>query len=459
MIPTDLDAEGAVLGGALLKVELLDEARELLEPEYFYSDANRTVWEALCALHDAGRTPDLVTVASELKARQKLDQVGGTPYLTQLSNAPAVVHASDYAATVRDKWRLRQALSVCRTFTATWRDVERDVTGGLEDLERQIYALGEARVSREMVDMAELSSVTLGNMLAAKERGGVVTGIETGFLELDRLTLGMHRGDLTVVAGRPGMGKSAVAQQMAANIAEDGGGVALFSLEMPREQLGERFLAIQSRLRLKSIRSGQLTPEDWQKATELAETLGRLPILVDDTPALTLVQLRGRVRRAAAELSRRSNPLSLVAVDYLQLMSGKKDSREQEIAEISRGLKELAKQFKVPVLALSQLNRSCELRSDKRPLLSDLRESGAIEQDADNIVFVYRDEYYNKNTPDRGIAELIVAKQRNGPTGKVRMRFTDWCTRFDNLAEDEYDLAAYDDFAPAPPDYGERVSP
>jgi replicative DNA helicase len=309
----------------------------------------------------------------------------------------------------------------------------------------------------------------------AAQRGGRVTGIETGFSDLDRRTAGLHDGDLYIVAGRPGMGKTAFVLNMAVNVAkprrvalappedpyaeaaveEPGYGVGFFSLEMPREQLASRMLASEARVDGSHVRSGTLRPEDWNRLTQAAAQLGRLPIFIDDTPALTLLDLRAKVRRLQAELKRgegagTSQRLGLVVIDYLQLMQGRRDagSREQEISELSRGLKQLAKEMSVPVLALSQLNRSVETRTtkDKRPQLSDLRESGAIEQDADTIMFIYRDDYYFRDSADKGIAEIIVAKQRNGPTGSIKTKFTPEFVRFDNLARGEYDFDAPDDF-------------
>jgi replicative DNA helicase len=284
---------------------------------------------------------------------------------------------------------------------------------------------------------------------------------------------GLHPGDLYIVAGRPGMGKTSFVLNMAVNVArpkrvevtdgevlddapveEPGHGVAFFSLEMPREQLASRLLASEARVDVSRLRSGDIRREDWNKLTEAAARLSRLPLWLDDTPALTLLDLRAKIRRLQAELKRSDGPaakgLGLVAVDYLQLMQGRRDagSREQEISELSRGLKQLSKEMSVPVLALSQLNRGVETRGtkDKRPQLSDLRESGAIEQDADTIMFIYRDDYYFKDSPDKGAAEIIVAKQRNGPTGSVKTKFTNEYTRFDNLAPEEYEFNEFDEF-------------
>jgi replicative DNA helicase len=300
--------------------------------------------------------------------------------------------------------------------------------------------------------------------------------VPTGFDRLDKKCAGLHKGDLYIVAGRPGMGKTSFVLNLAVNVAaprrvktgdandplgsgeveQPGWGVGFFSLEMPREQLASRLLAVEARVDVSRIRSGSIKHEDWNKLTDAAAKVGRLPIWLDDTPALGLLDLRAKIRRLKAEITRKigdgpeAQDLGLIVIDYLQLMSGRKGaaSREQEISELSRGLKQLAKEMSVPVMALSQLNRSVETRTtkDKRPQLSDLRESGAIEQDADTIIFIYRDEYYFQESPDRGVAEIIIAKQRNGPTGTVKVRFTPEFTRFDNLAED-YEFDEFDEFA------------
>jgi replicative DNA helicase len=313
-------------------------------------------------------------------------------------------------------------------------------------------------------------------IVAASKRGEGITGIPTGFTGVDRKVAGLHNGDLYIVAARPGMGKTAFVLNVALNVAiprriataepddpygageveQPGYGVAFFSLEMPREQLASRLLASEARVDASRIRSGQVRNDDWNKLTDAAARIGRLPVWLDDTPALTLLDLRAKVRRLQADIARGSGDgppaerLGLVVIDYLQLMQGRRDagSREQEISELSRGLKQLAKEMQVPVIALSQLNRSVETRTtkDKRPQLSDLRESGAIEQDADTIFFIYRDDYYFPESPDRGVAEIIIAKQRNGPTGKVKVRFSPEFTRFDNLADEEYAFDEYDDF-------------
>jgi replicative DNA helicase len=370
---------------------------------------------------------------------------------------------------------VRRLIATCQRFVAEGYGDTGDVQAFIDAAEQSVFDIARVAQQSSIVPVNEAIHDAFRILTEARQRGGAITGYASGFVELDKLTSGFHKGDLYIVAGRPGMGKTAFVLNMAVNVASPKGeslsddpyqdakverpgqGVAFFSLEMPKEQLAARMLACESRVDMKSIRSGQVAPDDWNKLTEAAARLGRLPIWLDDTPALGILELRAKIRRLQAELKRGAHgkapveQLGLVAVDYLQLMKGRRDaaSREQEISEISRGLKQLAKEMAVPVLALSQLNRSVETRGtkDKRPQLSDLRESGAIEQDADTIMFIYRDEYYFQDSPDRGVAEIIVAKQRNGPTGMIRSKFTAQYTRFDNLADDDYEFGEYDEYA------------
>lgn len=460
--PADLDAEAAVLSSVLLSSEAFDTVQELIEPKHFYVDANRRVYEAVLELATKNRSVDTVSVAGFLRDRGRLDQVGGTPYLAQLVDAtPAVAHVEEHARTIREKWRLRSLIATCQRFAAEGYGDCGDVQEFVDEAEQSIFELARVKSESDVVPVREAIQQAFHVLTEARQRGGGVTGFSSGFTELDRRTSGLHKGDLYIVAGRPGMGKTSFVLNVAANVAAPrlasggevgaghveipGDGVAFFSLEMPREQLAARLLASEARVNMADLRSGQVGAEDWNKLTEAAARLGRLPLWLDDTPAISILDLRAKLRRLQAELRKHPDgpkELGLVAIDYLQLMSGRKGvaSREQEISEISRGLKQLAKEMSVPVMALSQLNRSVETRGtkDKRPQLSDLRESGAIEQDADAIMFIYRDEYYFEDSPDKGQAEVIVAKQRNGPTGTVKVKFTQQYTRFDNLARDDY---------------------
>lgn len=462
--PADVDAEAAVLSSILLSTEAFDTVQEILNVEHFYVEANRRVYEAVVELADKNRSVDIVSVAGYLRDRGRLDQIGGTPYLAHLVDAtPAVAHVDEHARTIREKWRLRTLIAICQRFAAEGYGDCGDVQEFVDEAEQSIFEIARTKSESDIVPVREAIRQAFDVLTAARQHGGGVTGFSTGFVELDRRTSGMHKGDLYIVAGRPGMGKTSFVLNLAANVAapklvssgvpgapaveKSGDGVAFFSLEMPREQLASRLLASEARVNMANLRSGQVSADDWNKLTEAAARMGRIPLWLDDTPAISLLDLRAKLRRLQAELRRHPDgpkELGLVAIDYLQLMSGRKgvNSREQEISEISRGLKQLAKEMAVPVIALSQLNRSVETRNtkDKRPQLSDLRESGAIEQDADAIMFIYRDEYYFEDSPHKGQAEVIVAKQRNGPTGTVRVKFTEQYTRFDNLASDDYNF-------------------
>lgn len=467
--PADLDAEAAVLSAVMLSTEAFDQVQEALEPKHFYTDANRRIFEAIIELATASRPIDTISVATFLRDRGRLELVGGTPYLARLVDAtPAVAHVGEHARTVREKWRLRSLIATCQRVAVEGYGDCGDVQTFVDEAEQSIFELARAKAESSVVPLRMAVQSAFHVLSEARTRGGGVTGFSTGFIELDKRTSGLHKGDLYIVAGRPGMGKTSFVLNLATNVAaprrvptRDGGhvneagfGVAFFSLEMPREQLAARMLASEAKVNMASLRSGQVTANDWNKLTDAAARLSRLPLWLDDTPAISLMDLRAKVRRLQADMKRNENgptELGLVAIDYLQLMAGRKGvtSREQEISEISRGLKQLAKEMGVPVIALSQLNRSVETRTtkDKRPQLSDLRESGAIEQDADAIFFIYRDEYYFQDSADKGVAEIICAKQRNGPTGTIKVKFAAEFTRFDNL-DTSYDFdEEFDPFA------------
>ena len=462
--PHDLDAEAAVLSACMLAADACEAVLLVLKPEHFYSEANARIYQAIQQLTLANKPVDAVSVASWLRDRDWLQRVGGTPYLGQLADAtPAVGHVTAHAKVVFEKWRARAFIARCQVDAA-------EAYGDVGELQQHIVAHAEAMDGlamggderRQLAPVTEALKAAFVQITEAAKRGDRITGIPTGYDRLDGKTAGLHEGDLVIVAARPGMGKTSFVLNIATNVAsprvkiveqqeviEPGLGVCVFSLEMPREQLATRMVCSEGRVDLGRLRQGHLHPEDWRKLTEAGSYISSLPIWIDDTPALGLQELRAKVRRQQALFDRDATEtaparrVGLVMVDYLQLMKGRDDvqSREQEISEISRGLKALAKELKMPVIALSQLNRAVETRTtkDKRPQLSDLRESGAIEQDADTIIFIYRDDYYNPETSDlKGIAELIIAKQRNGPTGKVKVRFSASCTRFDNLEPGDF---------------------
>lgn len=459
-----------MLSATLLSSGAFDEVQGILGPEDFYADANRRIFEAVLELNRGNVPVDIVSVAGWLRSRERLEQVGGSSYLAQLSDAtPAVAHVAAHAKTVHEKARLRRLIATCQKVAAGGYGDYGDAQRYIDEAEQAVFDIARTQHGTAVRPLRDSIHRAFEILSAAAKRGEAITGMSSGFIELDKRCAGLHPGDLYIIAGRPGMGKTSFVLNLAVNVAqprrvqtEDGDleqpgyGVVFFSLEMPREQLASRVLASEGRVDVSKLRSGQIRGEDWNKLTEAAAMLGRIPLWLDDTPAISLMDLRGRIRRLQAEIGRdggdgpRAEKLGVVVIDYLQLMTGRRDagSREQEISEISRGLKQLAKEMGVAVIALSQLNRSVETRTtkDKRPQLSDLRESGAIEQDADTIMFIYRDEYYFEDSPDQGIAEVIVAKQRNGPTGKVRVRFEAAYTRFDNLAPEDYEFDAYDEF-------------
>jgi len=467
--PHDLDAEAAVLSAVMVDPLAFDKVNELLRPEQFYSEAHRRIYEASVDLSAAGKPVDVVQVATWLRDCERLAQVGGVAYLTEVLNAaPAVANVVAYARTIHEKWRVRQLILTCQRVTAQGYAGYGDAQQFIDSAEQSIYDIARTRESSSVQTLRDVMQETFRRITKATERGARIIGIPTGFDRYDRLTSGLHDGELTIVAARPGMGKTSLVLNMAANVAspqqlegardpnerweEPGYGVVFFSLEMPREQIVNRLLCSEARVDVSRVRTGMLTPSDWSKLTQAAAHLANLNVWVDDSAALSILELRSKVRRLQAEFDRvdpatgdKKQRIGLVVVDYLQLMKGREytHSREQEISEISRGLKQLAKELSLPVIALSQLNRAVETRGEKskRPQLSDLRESGAIEQDADNICFIYRDDYYNKETADPNIAELIIAKQRNGPVDAVRVRFDKQYTRFDNLADGEYDDA------------------
>ena len=465
--PHDLDAEAAVLSAILIDPAAMDRVQEFLKPDHFYSESHRRIFEACQELRGKGQPVDVVQVGSWLKSRDRLGQIGGMLYLTEILNAaPAVANVAAYAKTIHEKHRVRQLILTCQRVAAQGYIDYGEAQTYIDEAEQSIYHLARTAESSSVEKLNDVMKKAFKKIAEASERGGSITGVPTGYDRYDRLTAGLHDGDLTILAARPGMGKTSFVLNVATNVAsskpmvnekdpndrweDPGTGVVVFSLEMPREQIANRMICSEGKVDVGKLRQGHLSPADWQRLTQSAAFLGKLPIWIDDSSGLTILELRAKVRRLQSEYDQVDangkilKRIGVVIIDYLQLMKGRDgvNSREQEISEISRGLKGLAKELKVAVIALSQLNRAVETRSDKskRPMISDLRESGAIEQDADNICFIYRDEYYTKEaTTEPKIAELIVAKQRNGPTGTAKVRFDREYTRFDNLAEGEYE--------------------
>lgn len=477
--PQDIDAETYVLSACILKSTLYDVVAGVgLTAQMFYADRHRLIFAAIAALHSEGAPIDVGTVFTRLRDSGDAQRAGGSPYLAQLVDAtPAVLdtHVEAYARTVRDKYRLRSMVATLKQRAAEGFGTIDDVQRYLDEVEASVSDIARSYEGRR--GLVHILGPTERAFSAVSEasRTGKPPGQPFGFGALDRKTRGMGEGDLIVVAGRPGMGKTAfvlgIAAQTAMGRSANGeshdstiGAVAFFSLEMSAEQLALRCVCGHERLDSKRITSGMVRGDEWPKIASGVDAVAKMPIWIDDTPAVSVADVRSRSRKLQADLARERQrnghgpALRMVVIDYLQLMgapatsNGRKrfETREQEVAGNTRACKQLAKELKCPVLLLSQLNRGVESRTtkDKRPKLSDLRESGAVEQDADTVMFLYRDEYYDEDSPDRGVAEVIVAKQRNGPTGTVKLRFTPEYTRFDDLA-DQDDFDDFDDFADA----------
>jgi replicative DNA helicase len=441
--PQNLEAESSVLGGILLENDAINQVLELLRPEDFYRESHRKVFRAMIELSDRAEPVDLITLSEFLKSRNELEAVGGTAYLASLADfVPTAANISYYARIVREKSILRSLINTATDIATRGYEEQGNVEEFLDAAEKVIFDISEKKIKASFVAVGDMIKDTLKTVEKLYERKEMVTGVPTGYEDLDRLTAGLQAADLIIVAGRPGMGKTAFALNIAMNAAFTGVGAAVFSLEMAKEQLVLRMLCCEARVNSSKVRSGYLGERDFPQLAKAAGKLHEAPIYIDDTPAISVLELRAKARRLLRD---RTKKIGLIVVDYLQLMRGMgaASNREQEISEISRSLKALAKELSVPVIALSQLNRRVEDRSDRRPMMSDLRESGAIEQDADVIMFIYRDEVYNKEEDKKGVAEVIVAKQRNGPIDTVKLTFLNEYTRFENYTErDEY---AYDE--------------
>ena len=431
MPPQDVDAERSVLGAMLLEAEAASEALSLLSGEDFYRSAHARIFSAMADLFERNEPLDEVTVAARLKTQGQLEQVGGSHYLASLTErVPTAANIAHYARIVRARALTRRLIQAATSIAGSGYDGTGEVETLLDEAEKKIFEVTSSREQRGFTSIKELVDSSFRYIETQFERKENVTGVPTGFVDLDNITSGLQPGDLIIIAGRPSMGKTAFAMNIAQNAAINKKcSVAVFSLEMSKEQLAIRMMCSEAKVESQKVRGGRLAQEDWHKLSLAANSLLHAPIYIDDTSSLSVLEMRAKSRRLQAE-----HGLGLVVVDYLQLMRGRAstEGREREISEISRGLKALARELSVPVMALSQLNRSLESRSDKRPMLSDLRESGAIEQDADVIGFVYRDDYYDQDSEDKGLAEVIIGKQRNGPTDTVKLRFAREYTRFEN---------------------------
>src|ERR687890_1396004 len=440
--PHDLDAERAVIGAMLVSEMAVAVVAERLAAEDFYSEVHRIIYGAMMRLYSRGEPIDQLTLTNELRSVNEFERIGGRPYVFQIvESVPTAANAGRYADIVRGKALLRAIIDVGSRITEdAFREPE-DVSEALDSAEQLVYGVSNRTLREHLAPVSELAPGALEMIQRLYEQEGEVTGVETGFEDLDRLTTGFHKSDLVILAARPAMGKTALSLNAIWHAAgEKKMPVAIFSLEMSKEQLVQRLISQTTRIPTQALRSGNVKAEDWPKLVRGVAEVSRAPIWIDDTAGVTLMEIRAKVRRLASQLNVASEmPLSLVVVDYLQLMVGSEartraENRQQDVSEISRGLKVLARDLDVPVLAIAQLSRAVESRHDKRPLLSDLRDSGAIEQDADMVMFLYRDEYYNHESDDKGIAEVIVGKHRNGPTGKVQLAWLEQYTKFASLA-------------------------
>lgn len=435
--PQDIAAEQCVLGGMLLSKDAIADVVEILKPGDFYRPAHTTIYETILDLYTRGEPADAITVAAALADAGELARVGGAPYLhTLIASVPTAANAAYYARIVAERAVLRRLIEagtrIVQLGYGAAAGAGRDVDDIVDLAQQAVYEVTERRVSEDFSPLADLLQPTLDEIEAVGAQGGVMTGIPTGFTDLDRLLNGLHPGQLIVVAGRPGLGKSTVSMDFARHAAIRANCPSvIFSLEMSKVEIVMRLLSAESRVPLHVLRSGQLSDEDWSKLARRMGEISEAPIFIDDTPNMNLMEIRAKARRL-----KQRHGLKLVVVDYLQLMTSPKrfESRQQEVAELSRGLKLLAKEIECPVVAVSQLNRGPEQRTDKRPQLSDLRESGSIEQDADVVILLHRDDYYDKESPRAGEADFIVAKHRNGPTDTVTVAAQLHLSRFVDMA-------------------------
>lgn len=443
--PSSIESEQAVLGAVLVDNESINGVLEVLRPEDFYKKGHEILFRQMIDLVERNEPVDILTLSQALRGGGQLDGVGGAEYLSYLvDTVPTAANAQFYARVVKEMSLRRQLIHQVTEIADEAFSGRGDIDAFLDSAEQRIYKVSEAKSTRGLVRVGTIVKDSIKQVERYYINKEPITGVAAGFYDLDQLTSGFQPSDLIIIAGRPSMGKTSLGLTIVRHVGLHlKRPVAVFSLEMSKEQIVLRMLCSEARVSSSKVRSGKLGESDFPKLVDAASKLSHADMFIDDTPAISVLELRAKARRL-----HREKPLSLVVVDYLQLMRGairKSERREQEISEISAGLKSLAKELNIPVIALSQLNRAVETRHDKRPIMADLRESGAIEQDADLISFVYRDEVYNTDSPDKGIAELIVAKHRNGPIGTVRLAFQGEYTIFENLVEEEpYDYLGGD---------------
>jgi replicative DNA helicase len=439
--PQNIEAEQAVLGAIFLEPSALTVASEILIPEDFYRASHQKIFNAMLKLNDEGKVVDLVTVTEELAAAKLIEDTGGVSYLSELaSSVPTAANIEYYARIVEEKSLLRRLIRTATEIASDGYSREDEVEALLSEAEKNILAVAQRKNAGAFHNIKDVLVRTYDNIEQMHQNAGEITGLETGFIELDRMTAGFQRNDLIIVGARPSVGKTAFALNIAQNVAhKTGENIAIFSLEMGAEQLVMRLLCAEGNIDAQRLRTGTLTDDDWGKLTMAMGSLSSSGIFIDDTPGVRISDIRSKCRRLKQE-----HGLGMILIDYLQLILGSGragENRQQEVSEISRSLKQLARELQVPVIALSQLSRGVEQRQDKRPMMSDIRESGSIEQDADIVAFLYRDDYYDKESENKNIIEIIIAKQRNGPTGTVSLAFVKEYNKFVNL-ETRYDPSA-----------------
>jgi replicative DNA helicase len=443
--PHSQDAEEAVLGGVLLDNESINAALETIQSEDFYRSAHKSIFQAMSSLVDKREPVDIITLSTELRASNALEEIGGIEYLSRLNSAaPTSANVGYYARIIKEASIRRRLIHEASEIISSAYQDDKEIEEYLDSVEQRIFAVSDYRIAPAFFKVVDIVKDSIKHVEKLYDQKEMVTGVGCGLTDFDKMTAGFQPSDLIILAARPSMGKTSLALGVAQHVGvHENKAVAVFSLEMSKEQLVLRMLCCEARVDGSRVRTGHLGERDFPRIVEAASKIAEAPIFIDDTPALSISEMRAKCRRL-----HREHKLSLIVVDYLQLMRSPayaSTSREQEISDISRSLKALAKELQVPVIALSQLNRSVEARTDKRPMMSDLRESGAIEQDADVICFIYRDDFYNKESPEKNIAEIIIAKQRNGPIGTVKVAFAPESTRFDNLIirdESAFDSAA-----------------
>ncbi len=431
--PHSREAEESVLGAVLLSEDAVNEVMDQIHPEDFYVPAHQAIFEGMRELFDSNQAIDAVTVSEVLRRKGELDKVGGVVYLARLVDiVPSTSNVVYYAGIVEEHAKRRELIRAGAAVTDVAFDINEEIASVLDRAEQSVLSVAERRSTHTLLEIGPMFSGILERIEALEEKGSELTGLSTGFVDLDKKLAGLQPANLVVIAGRPGMGKSSCALNIATNVAVAGEPVAIFSLEMSKEEIVQRILSSVGKVDSMKLRSGQLGSL-WQRVVDAAGKMYKTPIYIDDSPVVTVTDIRAKCRRL-----KRRRDLSLVVVDYLQLMQAStRENRQQEISEITRNLKNLARELEVPIIAVSQLNRSLESREDKRPRLADLRESGSIEQDADVVMFIYRHEYYHPEDQERrGIAEVIIAKHRAGSTGPVEMTFQPEFTRFANLGRD-----------------------